>query len=137
MTDIPKRPHLVRLHILTTEEIENLFELPDFTDEERFLYFSLSETEFELLAQFRSFPSKLNFILQLGYFKARHLFFNFEFQTVSTDAEFIRRRYFPKEKMKIRKLEKVVVKTILKHRRTIIELYNYQFCAQPEKKLIE
>lgn len=137
MTEIPKPSYFGRLHILTAEEIQNLFELPDFTDEERLLYFSLSETEFELLTKFRSFASKLNFILQLGYFKARHLFFNFEFQTVAADAEFIRRRYFPQEKMKIRKLEKVVVKTILKHRRTIIELYNYQFCGQSEKKLIE
>lgn len=137
MTEIQKSAHLSRLHILTAEEVQNLFELPEFTDEERLLYFSLSETEFELFAQNRSFTSKLNFILQLGYFKARHLFFNFEFQTVFGDAEFIRRKYFPKEKKKIRKLEKVAVNTVLKHRRTIIELYGFQFCGQTQKELIE
>ncbi len=51
--------------------------------------------------------------------------------------EFIRRLYFPKEKKKIRKLEKVAINTVLKHRRTIAELYNYQFCSRPQRKLIE
>ena len=49
MTDVPKNSHLSRLHILTAEEIHNLFELPAFTDEERLLYFSLTQSEFELL----------------------------------------------------------------------------------------
>ena len=79
MTEIPKPSHLGRLHILTQEELQDLYELPNFTDQERHLYFSLTKNEFELLAEFRSMASKLNFILQLGYFKARHLFFNFEF----------------------------------------------------------
>jgi TnpA family transposase len=137
MTEIPKSAHLSRLHILTAEEIQNLFELPEFTDEERLLYFSLTETEIELVAKVRSFVSKLNFILQLGYFKARHLFFSFEFQNVSADVEFIRRMYFPKDKRNIHTLEKVAINTVLKHRRAIIELYEYQFCGQTEKKLIE
>ena len=137
MTEIPKPSHLGRLHILTQEELQDLYELPNFTDQERHLYFSLTKNEFELLAEFRSMASKLNFILQLGYFKARHLFFNFEFQAVSTDMEFIRRVYFPKEKKRIRKLEKVAINTVLKHRRTIAELFNYQFCGRPQRKLIE
>ena len=112
MTDVPKNSHLSRLHILTAEEIHNLFELPAFTDEERLLYFSLTQSEFELLNKFRSFPSKLNFILQLGYFKARQLFFNFEFESVFADLELICRMYFPKEKQKIRKIEKVAINTV-------------------------
>lgn len=86
MTEIQKPSHLARLHILTTEEIQNLYELPSFTDDERFLCFSITKPEIELLAEFRSFASKLNFILQLGYFKASHLFFNFEFQTRASRA---------------------------------------------------
>jgi TnpA family transposase len=137
MADFSKPSHLGRLHILTAEEVQNLYGLPSFTEEERSLYFSLTPAEFELLSELRSFASKLNFILQLGYFKAKHLFFNFEFQTVMTDAEFIQRLYFPKEKRKIQTLEKVVINTVLKHRRIIAELYSYQFCGVSQRDLIE
>src|SRR5690606_20502403 len=97
MPDESKSAHHGRLHILTNDEIQNIFYLPNFTDEERFSYFSLTQAEFEILDQSRSLPSKLNFILQLGYFKERRQFFNFEFSDVSDDAEFICRKFFPHE----------------------------------------
>ena len=137
MPDKSTTPHLSRLNILTKDEIQNIFYLPNFSDEERLLYFSLTNTEFEIVAQSRSFGSKLNFILQLGYFKARYLFFNFEFQDVAVDVEFIRKTYFPHEKTKIRNLPKISINTILKHRRTISEMFNYQFCGRLQRKMIE
>ncbi len=129
--------HHSRLHILTEDEIQAIFYLPEFSGEERFSHFSLTQTEFEILDGQRSFASKLNFILQLGYFKSRNLFFNFEFSDVSNDVRFIRRQYFPDEKIKLRDLPKVAVNTLLKHRRTIAEIYNYQFCGHRERKMIE
>lgn len=137
MPDKAKNPHLGRLHILTSEEIQNIFQMPDFNDAERLLHFSLSETEFEVLTQTRSFASKLNFILQLGYFKVRRLFFNFELREVSADVEFIRQKYFPDEISEVGNLPKIAVNTLLKHRRTIAELYNYQFCDRRARNLIE
>ncbi len=137
MPDKSKTPHLGRLHILTSEEIQNIFHLPDFSDVERLLHFSLSETEFEVLTQTRSFASKLNFILQLGYFKVRRLFFNFEFSEVSGDVEFIRQKYFSNEISEVSNLPKIAVNTLLKHHRIIAELYNYQFCDRRERNLIE
>ena len=44
MPDKSKTSYLGRLHILTSEEIQNIFQLPDFSDAERLLHFSLSET---------------------------------------------------------------------------------------------
>ena len=137
MPDKSKTPHVGRLHILTSEEIQNIFHLPTFNDEERLLHFSLTEAEFEILHQTRSLASKLNFILQLGYFKARRLFFSFELREVSADIEFIRQKYFPDEIAEIDKLPKIAVNTLLKHRRTIAGLHNYQFCASRERNLIE
>ena len=64
-----------RLKILGNDEIEALYGRPRFTPEERVHYFSLSERETAALAQFHTTKSRLYYILQLGYFKARHLFF--------------------------------------------------------------
>lgn len=125
MPNKTKTSHHSRLHILTEDEIQAIFHLPEFSDEERFSHFSLTQTEFEIAGWQRSFASKLNFILQLGYFKSRNLFFNFELADVSADARFIRRQYFPDEKIKLRDLPKVSVNTLLKHRRTIAEIHNY------------
>ncbi len=129
--------HHSRLHILTEDEIQDIFHLPNFTEEERLLCFSLTQTEFENLDQNRSFASKLNFILQLGYFKSRHLFFNFEFTDVPADVAFICDKYFPDEKFELQKLPKIAVNTSLKHRRTICELQNYQFCKSSQRNSIE
>lgn len=138
MPDHPTQAHLGRLHILSREEILSLFYLPKLTDEERFSYFSLTETEFDILShELRSLPSKLNFVLQLGYFKSRRLFFNFEFSDIPDDVEFVRRRYFPNDFFEICRLPKIAVNTLLKHRRRIAELYNYQFCGGKERENIE
>jgi hypothetical protein len=122
---------------LTAEEIQNMFYLPIFSDEERLLHFSLTEAEFKVLHQTRSLASKLNFILQLGYFKVRRLFFNFELQEVSTDIEFIRQKYFPDEITEINNLPKIAVNTLLKHRRTIAGLHQFQFCGRRARNQIE
>ena len=42
---------------------------------------------------------KSNFILQPGYFKARHIFFNFEFGAVQEDVERVLHLYFPGQKI--------------------------------------
>ncbi len=137
MPDKSKTSYFGRLHILTAEEIQNMLYLPNFTDEERLPHFSLTEAEFEILNQTRSFASKLNFVLQLGYFKVRQLFFNFEVSAVSADIEFIRQKYFPDEIIKVDSLPKIAVNTLLKHRRTIAEFHQFQFCGRRARNLIE
>ena len=137
MSDKSKTSHFGRLHILTAEEIQNMFYLPHFNDEERSLHFSLTEAEFKVLHQTRSFASKLNFVLQLGYFKFRRQFFNFELRAVSADIEFIRQKYFPDEITEIDSLPKIAVNTLRKHRRTIAELHQFQFCGRRARNQIE
>ena len=74
-----------RLRILGDDEIEALYERPHFTPEERWQYFALSQTEKEVLQTLRSVKSQIYFILQLGYFKAKHLFFTFALDEVEED----------------------------------------------------
>ena len=76
MTHIPKdsgQPK--RLKILEEEEIQKLFSRPLFTQEDQEKYFSLSYLEKKVLESFKTLPSKIIFVLQLGYFKSQHLFF--------------------------------------------------------------
>ena len=64
-----------RLIILSRDEIEALYGHPRFTQEERGEYFSLAPREKAALEQLRVINAKIYFILQLGYFKARKMFF--------------------------------------------------------------
>lgn len=83
-----------RLKILTTDGINRLYSRPVFTPKERVQYFSLSQVEKELLYTLRSIKSKVYFILQLGYFKSKHLFFQFKLSEVQEDIQYILKVYF-------------------------------------------
>ena len=72
-----------RLRILADDEIQALYGRPRFTHEERLEYFSLSPKELVVLEQLHSIKSRIHFILQLGYFKARQLFFAFSLEGVA------------------------------------------------------
>ena len=54
-----------RLKILNKSEIQELYGLPDFTHEERVMYFSLDSLENKELENLRSNLSKVYFILQM------------------------------------------------------------------------
>ena len=78
-----------RLKILTTDEIESIYNRPDFSYEERIEYFTLSQSDLEILERFRSIKSQVHFILQLGYFRAKHLFFMFTLDEVESDSQYV------------------------------------------------
>jgi len=124
-----------RLKILSKDEIQTIFELPQFTHDERLLYFSLTETEKEFLNQSRSINTQIYFVLQLGYFKARHTFFNFEFENVSEDVEFVLQSYFAGQKIDL--VHTVAKNTRIKQQQFILGQYRYQWCGNHQRKLIE
>jgi hypothetical protein len=74
----------MRLKILGGDEIDALYAHPRFTHEERVDHFALSPAEVAALEQLHSIKSKIFFILQLGYFKARHMFFIFDLRELKT-----------------------------------------------------
>lgn len=69
------------------------YALPKFDSYERNLYFELTEEERQLAKQFATNRTKIYFILQLGYFKAKHLFFKFTFDQVVSDVRYIHEKY--------------------------------------------
>ena len=67
-----------RLSILSSHEIDELFGLPNFSDDDRRLYFDLSAKEREAVEDIRTFSVAAHLVLQLGYFKAKRQFFLYE-----------------------------------------------------------
>ncbi|MEG3977561.1 Tn3 family transposase [Microcoleus sp. herbarium8] len=126
-------PTQKRLQILGDEEIANFYGLPQFTPEEQSEYFALSPRETAALDQLHSIKSRIYGILQLGYFKARHLFFIFNFSSVVADAQHIQARYFPKFPLTEFELTKV---TRLKHQRLILELCSYRVCDEANRQAL-
>ena len=56
-----------RLAILSQDEVQALFGLPNFSDEEREIYFSLDPDETLIFESLRQTSAKLLFLIQLGY----------------------------------------------------------------------
>ncbi len=124
-----------RLRILGDDEIEAIYGRPRFTPEERIQYFTLSQPEKALLQQLRSAKSQTYFVLQLGYFKAKHLFFTFNLQELEEDVQFVLEQYFPNEQLA--DSGAVDKQTRLKQQRFILELQDYRSCDSEERQKLE
>jgi len=83
-----------RLYILSASEVEALYGRPQFTDEERTHFFTLTAEELTELSVLHTVGSRILFILQLGYFKAVQQFFVFEPADVNDDVQWIQLAYF-------------------------------------------
>ncbi|MDP2558476.1 DUF4158 domain-containing protein, partial [Photobacterium damselae subsp. piscicida] len=84
-----------RLNILTQSEIQDYFGFPRFTQEDREYYFNLTNSEVSLIEEKWLLSSKIYFVLQLGYFKAKRMFFRFDAEEVVNDTSHIFGTYFP------------------------------------------
>ena len=85
-----------RLTIFTEAEKLALYGLPDFDDFQRAEFFAFSEEELALADRRRGDFERLHCLLQLGYFKAKHAFFDLTTDIVpAEDIGFVAERYFP------------------------------------------
>jgi TnpA family transposase len=120
-----------RLKILEDDEIEAVYSLPVFDDEDRAFYFALSPAERAILSQLHGTRSSVFYILQLGYFRARQQFFVFNLQQVAADAQYVQRRYFSDAALVDLDISKV---TRLKQQNLILELLQYRVCGEEERQ---
>src|SRR5262249_622880 len=120
---IPMAPK--RLRILGDEEIEALYGRQRFTPDERQEHFAFASPELGALEQFRSHPSRLYCMVQLGYFKARQQFFIFNLHEVDEDIRYLQERYFAPARFHAVEVTKV---TRLKQQRVILALCHYRYC---------
>lgn len=89
---------MARLTILTQDEINALYAIPTLDDEERSFLFSLDVEDRAIIDTLENDTArKVDYILQLGYYRAIGYFFLFSFQKVKADVDFIMQLYFPGE----------------------------------------
>jgi hypothetical protein len=84
-----------RITLLSKDEYEYLYGIPELTNKDRIVLFDLSEADHRELNQLSTEAAKIDYVLQLGYFRAKNYFFNFTFQQVRQDVWFIINNYFP------------------------------------------
>jgi Domain of unknown function (DUF4158) len=121
-----------RLKILEAQEIEELYGRPRFTHDERVHFFSLTPEERGVADRHYDLTNRVLFILQAGYFKAKTMFFAFEFNDVSEDVRHILQQHYP------RFLDREPTAPILKQTRhtqqqRILSLYGYRACNGAER----
>jgi len=116
-----------RLPVLSHLEEFAFYGFPDFDDEQRVTYFEFNELELQLILKCHSMQAKIYCALQLGYFKAKQIFFAFSLRTIpQADLHYILARYFQNQLMDDA--------TITKHeyylrRSAICGLFGYKFCS--------
>jgi hypothetical protein len=111
------------LSILSDAEQEALYGLPDFDDGQQLEYLSLSETELALATSRPSLHAQVSCILQIGYFKAKHACFRFDWDMVEDDCAFVLSRYFHGEPFD---RKEVTDHEYFTQRRLIAELFGYR-----------
>jgi TnpA family transposase len=116
-----------RLKILEDQEIEELYGRPQFNHEERIHFFSLTPEERAVADGHYNLASRVLFILQAGYFKAKMLFFAFELDDVQEDVRHILQQHYPRfhdAELAVPSLKQ----TRHTQQRKILELYGYRAC---------
>jgi hypothetical protein len=82
-----------RLSILSDLEEFAFYGFPDFNEEQRSTYFTFEEQEWGLISTCPSFHAQVYCALQIGYFKAKNMFFSLH-RIPQADIHFILSRYF-------------------------------------------
>ena len=121
-----------RLQILEDQEIEELYARPQFNHEERVHFFSLSSEERALADGHYNLVNRVLFILQAGYFKARTLFFSFDFDDVQADVRHVLEHHyagFDDAELAGPSLKQ----TRHAQQRKILDLYGYRACDAKER----
>lgn len=120
------------LEILDEHEIHALYGLPQLNDNQRFLFFEMTDQEIVAMKRFKTYPSRIYFALQLAFFKAKQQFYIFDLESVATHVDYLRKRYFPQQ---IIIAEGAVSKpTRLKQQKVILKLYNYRLSNKNIRK---
>ena len=81
------------IHLLSDQEIKDLYAAPQFNNGERTLYFSLTDEEMIIVKKYRTIKAQIYFIRLLGYFKAKQRFYKLELSP-DDDTQYILEKYF-------------------------------------------
>jgi len=116
--------NLKRIYLLPEAEIADLYARPVFNQNEQQLYFELTQVELDTLGQFGTIKTKVHFILQLAYFKAKNQFFTFTFDDVRADVDYVLAKLFKKTDVVFQ--GNITRQRINQQKQIILNLFDYQ-----------
>jgi TnpA family transposase len=122
-----------RLTILSENEITAIYARPLFNHDEQNLYFSLNVKEQAFIDNLQSVISKTHLILLMGYFKAKQLVFNFTYEEVINDVEYITKKYFPSHK----KIKLPSSSTVRDNKRKLLAFFKFIHCKAESRDIIQ
>jgi hypothetical protein len=131
-TDPPTRAgNSGRLTVLSQAERNALYGLPDFDDFQRADFFAFTEAERAVADRRKGPVERLHCLLQIGYFKAKQAFFNFDGRDIPMeDIEFLLKRYFPGDPVALRPLRR---NERYAQRAEIAELFGYRLWSAADR----
>jgi hypothetical protein len=80
---------MARLKILSADEFDNLYTLPKLDKQDRDFLFELDEADHSYLNSLVDLSSKIDYILQVEYFRLSQYFFSFTLRGVRQDVWYI------------------------------------------------
>ena len=124
---------MTRLRILSNDEFNKLYKKPNILEEERYYIFELDQNDYNYLNTLNNIEAKIDYILQLGYFRISQYFFTFTFLEVKEDVDFIVNTYFPNNTVKLGKINN---RQHYLNRNIILNKYNIKvYCKKFENNL--
>ncbi len=134
-----KRGHMEtrdkRLQILSKSEVEEIYGIPKFSDEDRELHFYVDSVLRSELKKIRQLNAKIYFILQIGYFKAKKMIPLLDTYLMTDDIKYIGNKLF-NETIQIDKFD-IPISSITLLNTKILNLVSYSFCKFEIKRDIE
>ena len=123
-----------RLTILNQQEIDDLYAQPEFSKEERHHFFALNDTERLYLKKLTNPDAKIWFVLQLGYFRAKHLFYDINLSKSYHDIRHIRSAFLNGIDIKNRIPDRI---SQIRYRDKILEFTGYQSIDKKNKRAMD
>lgn len=111
------KPQSRRLSVLSLPEVQDLYSVPNFSEDERQYFFTLTDEELEIVNRLHLPRNRIHLILMLGYFKVKPVCLIYRWKDIVDDYCYIADRYFPNATKKNKNI----------NRQTRSRLYNIAF----------
>ena len=112
-----------------------MYGLPQFSEDDRHLYFDLSAAEHAVVTAVHTVSVAAHLTLQLGYFKAKRQFFTYNQDAVQEDLLYILKRHFSNQDLT--SIKPPSRPTRVEQQRIILQLFNYRLCDSGAKLELE
>lgn len=124
----------VRLAVLTEEEKFALYGLPDFNEFQQHEYLILTSNEQEIVFSRSNLSAQLYCALQIGYFKAKQMFFDFAWSHIpQEDIDFLIKYYFVNKQFPLVPITKYEYYEQIKQ---ISKFYGYKLWSKNSAELL-